>query len=182
MRKFSPAFVIIIIFMAVSGTIFFFYVKAEFKTIRSLKTDIAYLSTQDEHISKNEPEGLEHLKELFPQPGSATEFIEKIYMISGSYNIDAISFNYNKREYADLSSGNILKALPSSGSMPKVISLDSIKINFVSDYRSLAEFIRELQNLSRLVTIDGLNVKNKGTSLAVEMVVNIYSMETSNAL
>ena len=182
MRKFSPSFIVIIIFLAVSGIIFSFYVKSGFDTIRSLKTNIASLAEGNKYTSVREPEGIEGLKELFPQSGSATEFIEKAYMISGSYNIYDITFNYNKREFIDLASGNILKALPSSGSMPKVISLDSIKISFISDYRGLTEFIRELQNLSRLVTIDGLNVKNKGTSLAVEMVVNIYSTETINAL
>jgi Tfp pilus assembly protein PilO len=182
MRKFSPEFIIIIIFMAVSGIAFFFYLQSELRTINSLKIEIASLERAKEVVSEKEPEDPAHLKELFPASGSEAAFIEKAYVIAIINNINDISFNYSRREFIDLASGNTLKSIVQPEKKPSLIYLDSIKMNFFSDYRGLAEFIRELQNLSRLVTIETLSVKNKGTSLAVEMVVNIYSTGAVNAL
>lgn len=182
MKKLSPAFIIVIALIIVSGILFAFYVKGRLKKIRTLNFSIAQMDASNESASGRGNEGIELLKGLFPASGSTSEFIESAYMISSRYAIDDIEFNYKDRAFISLDTGKMLKALPSSGAAPRVIYLDSVKINFNSDYRNTAEFIRELQNLQRLVKVEGLKIKNDKTSLAVEMVVNIYSAEEPDAL
>ncbi|MBI4827098.1 MAG: type 4a pilus biogenesis protein PilO [Nitrospirae bacterium] len=182
MRKLSPAFITVISLIAVSGILFAFYVRSELNTIRTLNAAVAQMDAGNEFTASGVEKDIALLKELFPRSGSTAEFIEGAYVISSKYAIDDIEFNYKDRAFVSLDTGKVLKALPTSGIMPGIIYRDSVKINFTSDYRSIAEFIRELQNLNRLVKIEGLKVQNLKTSLAVEMVVNIYSAEEINAL
>ncbi|MDO8282443.1 MAG: hypothetical protein Q7U10_07455 [Thermodesulfovibrionia bacterium] len=182
MKKLSPAFITVIALIVVSGILFAFFMKSKLSTIRTLNAGIAQMNVSNEITASAGQEDLNFLNDLFPRPGSTAEFIESAYMISSRYAIDDIEFNYKDRAFISLDTGKILKALPSSGVMPKIIYRDSVKINFNSDYRNTAEFIRELQDLKRLVKIESLKVQNRMTSLAVEMVVNIYSAEETNAL
>lgn len=182
MKKLSHAFITVIALIAVSGILFAFYVRSKLNTIRALNAGIAQLDVSSEFTASGGEKDIDFLKGLFPRSGSTAEFIESAYVISSRYDIDDIEFNYKDRAFVSLDTGKILKALPTSGITPRIIYRDSVKINFTSDYRSIAEFIRELQNLNRLVKIEGLEVQNRKTSLAVEMVVNIYSAEEINAL
>lgn len=183
MRKLSPAFITVIALIAVSVILFALIVRSKLNTIRTLNASIAEMAVGNElTASAGGQEDLDFLKGLFPRPGSTAEFIENAYMISSRYAIDDIEFNYKDRAFVSLDTGKILKALPSSGAIPKIIYCDSVKIKFNSDYRNTAEFIRELQNLKRLVKIEGLKAQKRKTSLSVEMVVNIYSAEEINAL
>lgn len=182
MKKFSKASIIVIALITITGILFTFYVRGKLSTIRTLNASIAEMDLSDEFTALQEDKDAVYLKRLFPREDSISEFIESAYMISSRYSIDDIKFNYKDRTFINLDTGKILKALPSSGIMPGTIYRDSVKINFTSDFRNIAEFIRELQNLERLVKIEVLQVKNLKTSLDVEMIVNIYSAEDINAL
>ena len=138
------------------------------------------VSYSDKNLSNEKyPEELKNLKQLFPEISNITEFIENAYHISKRYSIRNITFDLKGSEFIDLSSGKILKALPASGQKPKVMYSYPVTINFNSGYRDMAEFIREIQNQERLITIKSIKVKPEKEKdyLSVEMVVNIYSTE-----
>ena len=69
--------------------------------------------------------------------------------------------------------------MPITGQKPKVMYSYPITINFNSGYRDLAEFIREIQNHERLVTLKSIRAKPEKEKdyLAVEIVADLYSME-----
>ncbi|OGW51482.1 MAG: hypothetical protein A2Y81_12905 [Nitrospirae bacterium RBG_13_43_8] len=182
MKKQKTAFVLIVTLLIISGLLFSFYVKSKISTLRSLRASVSSMqvSYSDKDLANERyPEELKNLKKLFPEISSITEFIENAYQISKRYSIKNITFDLKGSEFIDLSSGKILKALPASGQKPKVMYSYPVTINFNSGYRDMAEFIREIQNQERLITIKSIKVKPEKEKdyLSVEMVVNIYSTE-----
>ncbi len=177
MKKPKIAFIIVMTAVIVSGLLFSLYVKSKFSSIRSLRASIEELQKDNRASIEGDTGGIENLKELFPQSGNITGFIENVYRISKLRGIKNLTFEQKNREFIDLSSGKILKAMPVSGRKPRVIYSYPIKISFNSGYRNMAEFIREIRNQDRLATIESLTAKRDIEYLTVEMVVNIYSTE-----
>jgi len=126
---------------------------------------------------EGDPETMRSLRELFPPEGAVTEYIEKAYWIAKSHAIKNLVFEQRNREFIESGSGKAIKALAASSRKPGVISVYPVKISFTSGYRNMAEFVRELQNQPRMVTIENLTAKSGGGHLSVEMVLNIYSAE-----
>jgi Tfp pilus assembly protein PilO len=182
MKKQKTAFILIVTTLIISGLLFSFYVKSKISTLRSLRASVSSMqvSYSDNKLANEKySEEFKNLKQLFPEVSNITEFIENAYQISKRYSVRNITFDLKGSEFIDLTSGKILKALPISGQKPKVIYLYPVTINFNSGYRDMAEFIREIQNQQRLITIKSIKVKPEKEKdyLAVEMVVNIYSTE-----
>ena len=177
MKKPKITFILVLTAVIVSGFLFSFYVKSKLSSIKSLKASIEELQKNSQVAIEKDTGGIKNLKELFPEAGNVTEFIENAYRISKLRGIKNLTFEQKNREFIDLGSGKILKAMPVSGQKPRVIYSYPIKISFNSNYRNMAEFIRELQNQNRLATIESLMVKSDIEYLTVDMVVNIYSTE-----
>ncbi len=182
MKRPGNAFIIIITVVVTTGILFAFFINSKKATIRLLKQSIENISNSENLMLMNRPENVNDLQPLFPDSAGTTEFIEKAYITASKYGIDNLSFNYNNRTFINLDTGRTLKAIPSSGIKPGFLSIDSIKVSFTSDYRSLAEFVREIQNFSRLVTIEEMKAYRKKSALAVDIVAKIYSTEAANAL
>lgn len=177
MKKPKIAFIIVLTAVIVSGLLFSLYVKSKFSSIKSLKASIEELQKKTRIAVEEDTGVIKNLRELFPEAGNITGFIENAYRISKLHGIKNLTFELKSRELIDLDSGKILKAMPVSGQKPRVIYSYPVKISFNSNYRNMAEFIREIQNQDRLATIESLMVKRDIEYLTVEMVVNIYSTE-----
>lgn len=177
MKKPKITFILVLMAIIVSGLLFSFYVKTKISSIKNLRASIEELQKNGQVSIEEDKGGIKNLKELFPEEGNITEFIENTYRISKLRGIKNFTFERKNRELIDLGSGKILKAIPVSVQKPKVIYSYPIKISFNSNYRNMAEFIREIQNQDRMVTIESLMVKPDNEYLAVEIVVNIFSME-----
>ena len=182
MKKQKITFLIVVTVLIASGLLFSFYVKSKISTLNSLRVSIStmQLSFLDKKLTKEKSsEETEQLKQLFPETGDITEFIEHAYKISRRYSIKNITFDLKGSEFIDLSSGKVLRAMPITGQKPKVMYSYPITINFNSGYRDLAEFIREIQNHERLVTLKSIRAKpeKEKDCLAVEIVADLYSME-----
>ena len=177
MKKPKIAFILVITVVVVSGLLFSLYVKTKLSSIKKIKASIEELQKISRVAIEEDTGGIKNLKELFPEAGNVTGFIENAYRISKLRGIKNLTFEQKSREFIDLGSGKILKAMPVSGQKPGVIYSYPVKISFNSNYRNMAEFIRELQNQARLATIESLMVKRDNEYLSVDMVVNIYSTE-----
>jgi len=177
MKKPKIAFIIVMTAVIVSGLLFSLYVKSKFSSIRSLRASIEELQKNNREAVEKDTGGIENLKELFPQSANITSFMENVYRISKLRGINNLTIEQKNREFIDLSSGKILKAMPVSERKPRVIYSYPIKISFNSGYRNMAEFIREIRNQDRLAAIESLTAKRDTEYLTVEMVVNIYSTE-----
>lgn len=177
MKKMKVAFILLVTAVIVSGLLFTLYVKSKISSIKRLQSSIAELQKNSQINIKEETGAIKDLKELFPDEGNNTESVEKAYRIAKSHGIKNLVFEQRSRELIELGSGKILKTMPASGKKPKVIYVYPIKISFNSGYRNMAEFIREIQNQNRMVTIENLIAKRDTEYLSVEMVVNIYSTE-----
>ncbi len=177
MKKPKIAFIIVMTAVIVSGLLFSLYVKSKFSSIRSLRASIEELQKNNREAVEKDTGGIKNLKELFPEAANITAFIENAYRISKLCGIKNLTFEQKSREFIDLRSGKILKAMPVSGQKPRVIYSYPIKISFNSGYRNMAEFIREIRNQDRLAAIESLTAKRDIEYLTVDMVVNIYSTE-----
>lgn len=177
MKKMKVAFILLMTAVIVSGLLFSLYVKSKISSIKRLQSSIAELQENSQISIKEEAGAIKDLKELFPDEGNTTESVEKAYRIAKSHGIKNLVFEQRSRELIELGSGRILKTMPASGKKPKVVYVYPIKISFNSGYRNMAEFIREIQNQNRMVTVENLIAKRDTEYLSVEMVVNIYSTE-----
>lgn len=177
MKKSRIVFILAATVIVISGMLFSFYVKSKISSLKSLRASTEELQKNNQAAIEKDTGGIKNLKELFPQSDNITGFIENAYRISKMRDIKNLTFEQKSREFVDLGSGKILKAMPVSGQKPKVIYSYPIKISFNSGYRDMAEFIREIQNQDRLVTIESLIVKRDKGYLSAEVVVNIYSTE-----
>lgn len=177
MKKMKVAFILLVTAVIVSGLLFSLYVNSKISSIKRLQSSIAELQENSRINVKEETGAIKNLKVLFPDEGNNTESVEKAYRIAKSHGIKNLVFEQRSRELIELSSGKILKTMPASGKKQKVIYVYPIKISFNSGYRNMAEFIREIQNQDRMVTVENLTAKRDTEHLSVEMVVSIYSTE-----
>ena len=177
MKKMKVAFILLIAALVVSGLVFSLYAKSKFSSIKSLRTSIEEFQKKNREAIESHTDELQILKELFPEADNITEFIETAYRISKLQGIKNLTFEQRNREFIELSSGKTVKTRPDSGKKVKGIYAYPVKISFDSGYRNMAEFIREIQNQNRMVTIGNLMAKRDTDHLSVEMVVTIYSTE-----
>jgi Tfp pilus assembly protein PilO len=177
MKKMKGAFLVLIASVIVSAFLFAAYVKAELSSLNKLQSSIEELQKSPQVTPEADPETVRSLRELFPAEGAVTEYIEKAYWIAKSHAIRNLVFEQKSRELIDAGSGKAMKTLPAAAQKQAVISVYPVKISFTSGYRNMAEFVRELQNQPRMVTIENLSAKRDTDHLSVEMVLNIYSAE-----
>lgn len=177
MKTVKNAFLLLIAAVIVSGLLFTAYVKAKRSSIKRVQVSVEELQKSAQVTAERDPETISNLKELFPPEGSVTEYMEKTYWIAKKHAIKNLVFEQKSRELIDPASGKPIKTLPASSRKPGAISVYPFKISFTSGYRNMAEFIRELQNQSRMVTIESLTAKRDTEHLLVEMVLHIYSAE-----
>lgn len=177
MKKSKKVFMLLVAGLVVSGLFCIFYVKSKISSIKTLRSSLSeiVLRVSDADQQRN-AQGME-FGELFPGKSDIAGFMEEIYLISNKYDIKNLSFEQKDRELIDLGSGNIIKAMPASGQKSNVMYSYPVRISFYSGYRGQAEFIREMQNMKRLVTIKNLKVRRDQGLLATDIVVNIYSAE-----
>ncbi|MEW6110103.1 MAG: type 4a pilus biogenesis protein PilO [Nitrospirota bacterium] len=175
MKKNRWTFILMVTAVVISGISFSLYVKSKISAINTLRTSVTMASKKIADATEGKTAQLETLRLLFPETGDTTEFIESMYRISKRRNIVNLKFEQKSREYIEAATGRPLRALPATGQKTGLIYSYPVKISFNSGYRDMAEFIREMQNQERLVTIESLNVKRDKDFLAAEMIVNIYS-------
>lgn len=177
MKKTNKISLLLIAGLLISGIFYIFYVKSKVSSIHALRSSLREIV-----LNVSDTEGQRSVQdiefaELFPVKSDMARFIEDLYLISKKHEIKNLYFEQKERELLDTATGNIMKAMPASGKKPNVIYSYPVKVNFHSGFRGQAEFIREIQNMKRLVTIKTLKVRRDEGLLATEMVVNIYSME-----
>jgi Tfp pilus assembly protein PilO len=177
MKKMKGAFILLIAAVIVSGLLFSLYVMSERSSIKKMRSSIEELQKGSQMTVKEDTEVTGTLRELFPPEGAVTEYIEKAYLIAKAHDIKNLILEQRGREFIELGSGKTLKAMPASAHKPKVIYVYPVKISFHSGYRNMAEFIRELQDQPRMVTIENLTAKRDAGYLSAEMVLDIYSSE-----
>jgi Tfp pilus assembly protein PilO len=177
MNRQKILFLVILAAVMLSGTVFFFYAKSAFSSIKNLRASIEEVQKKSREDVDKKIGGIKNPKTLFPEKGNITEFIENAHRTSRLRGIRDLAFEQKTTEFIDLSSGKVMKALPVSGKKPGVIYAYPVKFSFDSGYRNMAEFIREIQNPRRLVTIQSLTVKRNIDHLSTEMVIAVYSTE-----
>lgn len=177
MKGLKTWFILLVTVVIVSGILFSFYVKSRIASINSLRSSIKSFDRVRDVSDLKDTGETRNLRELFPEKADIAGFIENIYPVSKKYSVKNLTFEQKGREFIELNSGKVLKELPAVKQKVKVVCSYPVKINFNSDYRNMAEFVRVIQNQERLVAIDSLTVKRDKETLAVEMAVHIYSTE-----
>lgn len=177
MNRQKILFLAIVAAVILSGTAFFFYAKSAFSSIKTLRVSIEEFQKKSQEDLKKNTGGIQNPRELFPEEANITEFIENAYSASKQRGVRSLTFEQKTTEFIDLSSGKVLKSIPVSGKKPRVIYAYPVKFSFDSGFRNMAEFIREIQNQKRLVTIQSLTVKRDIDHLSTDMVIAVYSME-----
>ena len=167
--------VLIVMAVIITGILFSLHIRSRMLRSDALRRSIDEVYVAIQAVASTDTGSTENISRLFPEPADVTGFIEQIYGKAARYGLQDIIFQHNHVEYLEFGSGRVLKALPSSGERPDVLFAYPVIIRFRSDYRGLAEFIREVQNLERLATIETLKTRRDSDGISTEMVVSIYS-------
>jgi Tfp pilus assembly protein PilO len=176
MKRQRFAFLLLLAAILLSAILCFFYAKSTFSSIKYLRASIEDFQKKSRMDLEKSAGGAQELKELFPEEGDIAGFIEDVYGVSKQSGIRNLTFEQERTEFVDMGSGRILKSIPFSGNKTKVLYAYPVKFGFASGYRNMAEFVRGIQNLKRLVTIRSLTAKRDIDHLSVDMVVTVYSM------
>lgn len=176
MKKSKIIFISVIAALVISGIFFSIYFRNKIKNIKNLRASIENLYVAGTPGAET-PKGLTDLNQLFPQKGGTTEFIENIFLISKKYFIKDMLVEYKSHEALALGSGKQMTSGRESAHKTGVLYVHPITITFNCGYRNMAEFIREIQDRQRLVSIKTLKVNKGKDLLSAELVLNIYSME-----
>ena len=176
MKKSKIIFISVIAAIVISGIFFSVYFRSKIKNIKNLRTSIENLYIADTSAAET-PKELTGLDQLFPQKGGTTEFIENIFLLSKKHSIKDLHVEYKSHETITLGSGKQIISGRESIHKSGAIYVHPIRMNFKSGYRNMAEFIKEIQDHQRLVTIKNLKVSKGKNLLSAELVLNIYSTE-----
>ena len=175
MKPFRRVFILIVTAVIIAGVLFSIHLRFRMSRFDALKRSINKVYVVTQAAAGADTGSSENISRLFPETAGVSGFIEYMYGIAVRYGLQDIIFQHSHIEYLESGSGRVLKALPSSGERPDVLFAYPVIIRFRSDFRGLAEFIREVQNLERLATIETLNTNRDRDGLSTEMVVRIYS-------
>jgi Tfp pilus assembly protein PilO len=176
MKKSRIIFISVMTALVISGIFFSVYFKNKIKNIKNLRASIENLYAAG-MPAEEAPKESTGLNQLFPPKGGTTEFIENIFILSKKYFIKDMHIEYKSHEAIESGTGKQMSSGHESGQKKNVIYAHPIRINFNSGYRNMAEFIREIQNRERLVSVKSLKATKGKYLLSVELVLNIYSME-----
>lgn len=174
MKNQKKAFYILVTVVITTGLIFTLYAFSKIRSIHELRAAIKRSGEERElAIRKNSDSSagaaISNRRGAFiPRKLWTTEFIETAYTSSRKYGIRNLSFDQKSPESS--------RRQPQGQDRP-ALQVYPVKMTFHAGYREMAEFLRELQELDRLVTIDNLRVKNEKSYLAVEVTVSTYAME-----
>lgn len=170
MKNEKKAFYIILAVVIVTGLIFSLYAFSKIKAIRELRATIEKNSAERARVIAKDSDSSTDVRKptLIPQKMWTTEFIETVYNTSRRHGIRDLTFEQKSADSSRRQTqGNSLLSFQSY----------PVKMTFHAGYREMAEFIRELQGLEKLVTIDNLKVKHEKNILAIEMTASTYAME-----
>lgn len=168
MKNQTKPFFVVLAIVVVTGLIFSLYAYSKIRSIRELRTTIDKIGTERARAVWKDADGGSDTQKSIPQKMWTTEFIETAYTVSQKYRITDMTFEQKSLDSARKQTpANIRLTLQSY----------PVKITFHAGYREMAEFIRELQDLERLVTVDNLKVKSEKSYLAVEITLSTYAME-----
>jgi Tfp pilus assembly protein PilO len=178
MKKQKVIFLLVVTGVILSGLVFSFYVRSKISSIHALRSSIENVSKADDETRSGKSKNvrrIDSLKRLFPQKGDTAVFIEEVYRIGKQRALKNLTFEQKSTQFIEPASGGISKTVRAPSQ--KVIYAYPFRISFNAGYRNSAEFIREIQNIERFVTMESISVKREKESLAVELVVSIYSTE-----
>lgn len=171
-------FILVVSAVIISGVFFSLYVKSRIGEMRRLSASIKDVQKRGTEVgTPAEVMDINRLKKLFPPDSSTARFVEDIYKIAGRYDIKNLIIEQKPTEYVELSMGKTLKAVPVTEQKPRVLYSYPLMLTFNAGYRDMGEFIREVQNSERLVSVNSLNVKKGKQGLDIYMLINIYSKE-----
>lgn len=172
MKSRNKAFYLIVAVVLITGLIFSLYAFSKIRSIHELRAALEKSGAERAlAIEKNSDlrGTITPLRGIaIPRKIWATEFIETAYNASRKYGISNLTFEQKSPESA---------RRQTQGNSRQSFQSYPVKMTFHAGYREMAEFIRELQGLDRLVTIDNLRVKSEKSYLAVEMTISTYTME-----
>ncbi|MBI5848000.1 MAG: type 4a pilus biogenesis protein PilO [Nitrospirae bacterium] len=168
MNNQKKAFYIILAVVIVTGLLFSFYAFSKISSIHKLRAAIEKSGAERVLTTEKYSGSSADLRKSIPGKMWTVEFIETAYNASRKHKISDLTFEQKSLDVSRRQTqGN---SRPSLQAYP-------VKMNFHAGYREMAEFVRELQNLEKLVTIDNLRVKGEKSYLAVEMTISTYAME-----
>ncbi|MBI5075677.1 MAG: type 4a pilus biogenesis protein PilO [Nitrospirae bacterium] len=174
MNSRKKAFYTILAVVISTGLIFSLYAVSKIRSIHELRAAVEKTATErlqairkdsdsSTDAGKSAPKGA-----IVPPKMWTTEFIETAYNASQKYGIRNLTFEQK-------SSDSSRRQTPGNSRLS--LQAYPVKMTFHAGYREMAEFLRELQDLDRLVTIDNLRVKSEKSYLAAEVTISTYAME-----
>lgn len=115
---------------------------------------------------------MEQLRRLFPAEADTSSFIEDLYSAGQQSKLTSHEV-----------STDISGPRPSArkGSQPEELGTYRFKINVKGSYRSIAEYIRRVQNLERFKRITNIKLAPDKNGVAGNLTLELFSLKGQNA-
>lgn len=150
----------------------FSYRSNRYAKIKRLRADLAKIASEQNRIISNEAE-IKRLTRLIPTEVDSPAFIESLYRC-------ALESGLKQHDVSTEGQKSPATARPGSANT-SMLAKHRIKISALGSYRSLAEYLRRVQNLERFNRITEFKIVPDAGQLKGTLVVELYALSVKNA-
>lgn len=174
MRNIRVPFVLLLAAVVLSAVIAGFLFQAKIRTIHGLRASLA--SPMREPVSGSDlGADRKYLKKLYPPESGIPGFLEQMHGMARRNGVQELFFEQRNREMVMPDTGKTVRPQSSATTAVATLYRFPVRVSFKSGYRQMAEFIREIQGMERMVTVENLHGRKDKGSLLTEMTVVIYA-------
>jgi Tfp pilus assembly protein PilO len=138
---------------------------------RRLRSEIAAATAESDKVRAVAME-MDRLRKLFPAEIGTTSFIEDLYSAA---QLSKLTLHEASTETST--------ARPTArpGQQPDALSSTRLKIRIEGNYRSIAEYVRRVQNLERFKKITEMRFSPDKNGITGSLVMELYALKGNHA-
>ncbi len=154
------------------------YAAVRYRGIAAMQKRVVELEQkQKEAESPEAGVALAMLRKHFPEKADISSFVESIYVLgqrAGLENMDIVTLAVSKQK-------PVRTTLSPDAAPAFVLTSYPVKVTFEGNYRAVAQFFREIQNLERYKRIVQMEMKPLKSSLKTVMTIELMAYEVPHA-
>lgn len=154
------------------------YAVARYRGTSAMQKQLAVLEQkQREAESPEAVAALAMLRKHFPEKADISSFVESVYILgqrAGLENMDIVTQAVSRQKPAR-------KTTSPAAAPAYALTAYPVKVTFEGNYRSVAQFVREMQKLERYLRIVQLEMKPQKSTLKTIMTIELMAYEVAHA-
>lgn len=157
------------ILAAVAGALVVLLTGVRLSSVRPLEAQLRDLERQSDQLLQAAVES-EQLRKRFPAQADIASFVETLSLLARQTGLRNLSVA-------------TLPPTRSTGAKPtaSLLIFHPVKVSFEGDFRSVAEYLRRIQDLERFKRIVQIEMKPLKQTIATDLVIEITAFEGNDA-